>query len=299
MAPSPADLVRGTLRGTAERPLVVPLASAIAGELRGLEPQALLADAGVLSTLVADLAATLEVDAAVAGFRSYWDAEALGMTLSWPDGFPPVPAGRIGAAEPDLEQPQARVVLDAVARLRSLPGGRLCAAALSGPAELSRRCGGHPSPDAVARLQLGCARALCEAGAGIVFVAEQAEPPADAAAYRAGLAPLLGSIRFFGALAALHLPGDADGWAAVIDHDGPYLPCFDPDASPALAARLEEAGDRLFGLTLPPGAASARARELASGGRCALVTTTAELAGVVGVADLSDCVGNLRAAAAR
>jgi hypothetical protein len=294
MPAAPAEALRGLLRGRVERPLVVPLASAVAGELQGLAPEAFLADAGKLSLLIRQVTAALDADAAVAEFGSFWDAEALGMSLVWRNGFPPSPQGRPTGADPDLSRPRAAVVLDAVARLKTLLDGAVLAAGLAGPAWLSRLCGGDPSPETIARLQLPAARALCEAGAQLVFVVESADPPTDPSAYATALGPLLGSIRFFNALPVLHLPGAADGWEPVVAGGGPYVACFDPDASPALAALAERDGGPLFGVAVPPAGAGPAARRLAALERCALVTNDGELAGRVASRDLAAAAASLR-----
>lgn len=87
--------------------------------------------------------------------------------------------------------------------------------------------------------------------------------------------------------------GAAGGWRPVLERGGPYVPCFDPDAAPALVGV-----SRSFGLALPPGPPSARAGELASGGGCVLATHTRELAGVVPSRELTACAAHLREAAA-
>jgi hypothetical protein len=72
------------------------------------------------------------------------------------------------------------------------------------------------------------------------------------------------------------------------------VPCFDPDASPALAELLAGSHRRLFGLAVPPGLLTPRARELAASERCALVTHTRELAGIVPSRELAACTSQLR-----
>ncbi len=288
MAASPAQLLQAALRGAPERPLVVPLASAVAGELQDLQPQVVLADAGKLSMLVKEVAVSLGADAAVAEFGTFWDAEALGMTLDWSAGFPPTPRGTLGAL--DLGRPRAAVVLETVRRLRALVDLPV-AAGITGPAALARLSGAEV--EAVAPWSLAAARALCEAGARILWVVEGPEPPPDPAAYVAAAAPLWGSVRFYNALGVLHVAGAADGWLPVVERGGPLVPCFDPDGAPALAGV-----SRSFGLALPPGPPSARAGELAAGDGCVLVTHTRELAGAVASREIAGCAAELRAVAA-
>jgi len=210
---TPSQALQAALRGRPERPLVVPIASAVVGELQALGPEAVLADPGKLSMLVREVAVSPGADAAVAEFGTFWDAEALGMSLE----------------------------------------------------------------------------------AQVVFVVEEADPPPDPSAYAAALAPLWATIRFYGALGVLHLAGGADTWAPVLEREGPFLPCFDPEASPGLASVV---AGRSFGLALPPRPVTARARELASSSRCVLLTHTRELAAVVPGRALASCGAELRGAAA-
>lgn len=90
----------------------------------------------------------------------------------------------------------------------------------------------------------------------------------------------------------LHIAGAADGWEPLVASGGPYLTCFDPEASPGLAGCFRSSGS--FGLALPPGEPGEAARELASTGRCVLLTHDAELAGVVAARDLRKTVSALR-----
>jgi hypothetical protein len=181
----------------------------------------------------------------------------------------------------DVTAPRAAAVLEAVRRLKTLLDGPLLAASLTGGAA-----------------QLPLVRALCEAGAQIVFISESAEPPEDGAAYESELGPLLGSIRFYNALAVLHLPGAADGWLPVVSRDSAYLTCFDPDASPSLAALFEQEDRRLFGIAVPPGEPGPAARRLAALDRCALITHDTELAGRVASRDLAAAAATLKGLAA-
>lgn len=294
---TPAVALEAALRGRPVRPLVVPLASAVAGELQDLDPRAVLADPGKLSALVREVARSLRTDAAVAEFGTRWDADALGMSLDWAGGFPPALRGGIPASGSlDVSAPRAAAVLETIRRLRTLLDDLPCAAGITGPAALSRLAGGDPAPASAAALSLAAVRALCEAGARIVFVVEAPEPPDDPAAFAAALAPLWGSVAFYRALGVLHLAGAADGWEEVIERGGPYVPCFDPDASPGLAAFTAGRERGLFGLALPPGPVSARARALAASERCALVTHTRELAGAVASRDLVACAVQLAGA---
>ncbi len=109
------------------------------------------------------------------------------------------------------------------------------------------------------------------------------------------MVPVWQSIAFYQGTGVLHVAGAADGWEPFVAQGGPYLPCLDPERSPGLAGRFRSFGT--FGLALPPGQPGGAARELASTGRCVLLTNDAELAGVVVARDLRKTVSALRSAA--
>jgi hypothetical protein len=138
---------------------------------------------------------------------------------------------------------------------------------------------------------------LCEAGARLVWVVESVEAPDEPGALLDALAPLWGTINFYGGLGALHLSGAADDWQDMIEQGGPFVACFDPDRAPGLASFFGE-GERSFGLALPPTEdPSERALELARSGRCSVLTHTGELAGQVSAGDLPEAMRTLREAA--
>ncbi len=284
--------------GTVQRPLLAPLASAIAGELQGLSPEEFLRDTTKLSNAIRDLSRSLNADVAVAEFGTLWDAQAMGLSLDWSGGFPPRPQGELPASpSADFENSgRGPVVLEAVRRLSSLLGERaIVSAGVTGPGRLSRLSGGKLSAVEAVDPVLSAVRLLCEAGARLIWVVEDPEPPEEPEALAEAMVPVWQSIAFYQGTGALHLSGPADGWGPVVSSGGPYLACFDPEASPGLAERFRSSGS--FGLALPPGQPGEAARELASTGRCALLTNDAELAGVVAARDLRKAVSTLRSAA--
>jgi hypothetical protein len=299
MAPrSPAEVLQGAVMdGTVERPLLAPLCSALAGELQGLAPGAILYDVTRLSNAIRDLVRSLKVDVAVAEFGTLWDVEAMGVPLDWSAGFPPVPQTPLPAtAALDTRSGRGPVVTEAVRRLRALLGEQsIVAAGVTGPVTLAQLSGGALSAAEASALVLLAIRPLCEAGARLIWVVEGSEPPPDPTALAVALEPVWQSIRFYQGLGVLHLAGAADGWLALIEEGGAYLPCFNPECAPALAAHARNAAGKLFGLALP-GPIGDDLRELAHSGRCALVTNERELAGVVPARDLPRVVGELCAA---
>lgn len=293
---SPAQVLQqAATGGTAQRPLLAPLVSAVAGELQGLGPEEFLRDTTKLSNAVRDLARSLKVDVAVAEFGTLWDAETIGLTLDWSGGFPPRPKGELPACQPADFAGSGRgpVVIEAVRRLSGLLGDRaIVGAGVTGPARLSRLARGKVSPEEAAELILPAVRLLCEAGARLIWVVEEPEPPEDPDALADAMVPVWQSVAFYQGMGALHLAGDADGWGPFVAQGGPYLTCFDPDDSSGLANRFRSAGS--FGLALPPGPPGDTARELASTGRCFLLTNDGELSGRVAARDLRKMVASLR-----
>jgi hypothetical protein len=281
--------------GTVPRPLLAPLCSAIAGELQGLAPEVFLRDATKLSNSVRDLTRSLDVDVAVAEFGTLWDVEALGVPLDWSAGFPPVPLEALSATPTPgfVSNGRAPVVSETIRRLQALLRDRLVAAGVTGPVRLSRLSGDKLSPSEAVGLVLPAVRLLCEAGAKLIWIVEEPEPPGDPEALAAAMLPVWQSIRFYQGLGVLHLAGAADRWKPLIAAGGPYLPCFDPGRSPELAVRVRGARDA-YGLALPPGPPGEAARELARTGRCVLLTNDAELASAVHARDLRKVVADLR-----
>jgi hypothetical protein len=269
----------------------------VAGELQGLQPEEFLRDTTKLSNAIRDLARSLNVDVAVAEFGTLWDAEAMGLPLDWTGGFPPEPDGELPVPPvSDLANSgRGPVVIEAVRRLSSLLGERvIVSAGVTGPVRLSRLSGGKLSAVEAVDLVMSAVRLLCEAGTKLIWVVEDPEPPEEPEALADAMVPVWQSIAFYQGTGALHVAGSADGWEPVVSSGGPYLMCFDPEVSPGLAGRYGTSGG--FGLALPPGQPGEAARELASTGRCVLLTNDAELAGVVAARDLRKTVSALRSA---
>ncbi|HWK25166.1 MAG TPA: hypothetical protein VNS09_01305 [Solirubrobacter sp.] len=284
-------------------PRIAPLIAALGGEVSGLAPRDVLSDATKLAGSVRDLARSLGVDVATVEFASRWD---LGAALDWSTYPPAVRPGQTGgdasagrgaatltgapgpgggAATPGGDL--AGVLLDAVARVRAELDARVTvAASVTGPMLAARLTAADRATDAVAaaaKRALGAVRALAEAGAGLIWLVEDAQaPPDDPRAYARALAPVLGTARFYRADVALHIAGAADGWLDAVRGLRGAIACFDPAASPALAAE-----PRPFGVTVAPGA-----RALAAD--AALVTHDGELAGRVPARDLRAAVDALR-----
>jgi hypothetical protein len=261
---------------------VAPLVAALGGEVTGLTPREVLSDATKLAGSVRELSRTFGADVATVEFGSRWDLEAAGATLDW-SSFPPAVRG-LPSGEPTGGR--APALLDALTRVKAeLAGRAVAAASVTGPvaagddvALAAKRC-------------LVAVRALCEAGAGLIWIAEEGgRPPADAAALARAMTPVLGTARFYRAEAALHLPGAADGWLEAVRVLRQVIPCFDPERSPALGRELA-GGRRRFGVLVAP---ESRPAPLAHDPACVLVAHDGELAGRVAPRDLQAAVQALR-----
>jgi hypothetical protein len=281
-----------------ERPLVAPLLAAAAGEVEGLSPQAVLGHPTKLSNLLRDLTVGLRADVAVAEFGSLWDAEALGVPIDWSGGMPV--AGKAAAprppADPDFANSRrGAVVLEAIRRLRTLLNERALVAASVTGATMMAKLLGTASTIECGRYLLAAVRLLCEAGAQMIWVVEEPDPPADPSGLAAALAPVWGTIRFYQALGSLHLAGAADGWLDFVANDGQYVPCFNPELTPSLVSFFTD-NQRAYGLSLPPEEAGPGAKRLLRTGRCLFLTHDRDLAGRVPVQELGKAVACLHEA---
>jgi hypothetical protein len=266
-------------------PLVAPLVAAAGGQ----DPREALAGAAKLWTGARGLVRAAGADVATVEFGSRWELEAAGAVLDWSAGYPPRIAGGVPGAAPTGAR--AAALRETIARVHAALGERaLVAASVTGlvRASADRLAVAAPAPGVVgapapgadlaaaAKLMLAAVRALCEAGAGLVWIVEDgARPPAHAAAFAQALAPVLATVRAHRASAALHLAGAADGWLDAIRRLRQAIPCFDAARSPALAAALG-GGTRAFGVLVAP---AATPPALAGDPRCVLVTHDGELAG--------------------
>jgi hypothetical protein len=278
--------------------LVAPLIAALAADG---PPRDALADPAKLVKLLRSLRAGV----ATVEFASRWELEAAGVVLDW-SRFPPRPAAGMPSREPaGGRAPQVLAALAALRRGKALPAAsvtgpvaasaELSAASAPAPgagvgasrsaAAMSPRADAASGADvrASARLAVTAARALCDAGARLVWIVEDSGwAPRDAAP----LQPLVAAIRAGGALPALHLSGEADAWLEPVKRLRQALPCFDPARSPVLARELT---GHPFGVLAAPGE---RPHALAK--HAVLVAHDGELAGRVGADGLRDAVRSLR-----
>ena len=293
--PSPAQRLQQHAAGGP--PLVAPLFAMLCGELEGLTLREIAMNATKLSNTIRDLTRSLGATVATVEFGSRWDLEAAGAALDW-SVFPPRVAG--GAiTEPAAVATAARgpVIIDAIGRVAALLGDQaVVAASVTGPVSAARELG-DTDLRATAKLALEAVRALCDAGAKLVWVVEDgAAPPQDPAALAQASAAVLGTARFYRATAALHISGEADGWLDAVRVLRQAVPCFDAERSPVLAGELA-GGSRAFGLLVGPAGCGAATAELAREPRCVLIAHDGELAGRIAARELRDAVGALERAA--
>jgi hypothetical protein len=267
--------------------LVAPLIAALAAEP---SPREALADPAKLGKLLR----SLRIGVATVEFGSRWELEAAGVVLDW-SSFPPRPA-----AGAPVREPAGGRAPELLAAVRGLSDRLLVAASVTGPAAATAEVAAAAAPapgvavgDArvdvrpAVRLATIAARALCAAGARLVWIVEDSGwAPADAAA----LAPLVGAIRAAGATPALHLSGAADPWLEPVRRLRQAVPCFDPARSPALAGEFG-GGRRAFGVLAQPGE---RPHRMVMDPSCALVTHDGELAGRIPPSELRSAVRVLK-----
>jgi hypothetical protein len=287
-------LLEAAVSGKPERPLLAPLISAAAAELQGLGPRAFLQDVTKLTNGLRDLTLSLAADVATVEFGTSWDAEAQRVGLHWSPGQS-MPRRHPMSVLPEADfatRGRAPGVLEAIRRLRVLLQDRaLVAAGVTGPVTLTHLIGAR-SPTQTVPALLSAVRLLCDAGAQLIWVVEGPEAPSDPDGLGAAMTPVWGTIRFYQALGALHLSGEADAWLPFVALGGANVPCFDPDRAPAIASRALSNGTP-FGLALPPGVPTPTAKKLARTGRCLVLTHDNDLAGRVAVRDLLQTVGAL------
>ena len=285
MAGAPAGL-RAALEGRPiERPLRAPLLAALAAEVEDLDLREFLANAGKRSRILAGLASSMPIDVLVLDSGSGWDAEAVGLRTDWDGGYPPrIRAARGVDLRFDPVRGGAAVILDLLQRIQAVaPAGVSVGVTLVGPGALVAAADGAIGLPAATQLVLAAARAVAEAGAGVVIVREEGGADVDTAAYRAATAPLWRSLQFFRSVGVLQVDGVADPWAEVLAGAGPFLPVFNALPSPGAAAAVARAA-RAYGLALTPGVGHSLDSDLRSD-RCALLTHDRDLAGQVPVRD--------------
>jgi len=272
--------------GAAERTLLAPLVCAAAGEVEGLTPRAMLRNPTKLANTLRDLQRGLALDIVVPESGSYIELEALGVTLNW-DSYPPriITPLRSASPPPDLERRGRLPMLsDTLTRLKTVLGERaVTGVALGGPQRLVAASGGNITLSAAAELVLATVRLVCSKGVDLIWLMEEsADPPGDFSEWLMVTAPIWGTIRFYQAVPALHLPGRADGWLPVVEELGNNaVTCIDPEMAPNLAAQVSSTG--LYGAIIVPGKIKPTPTllQFLNSPGCLLLTSDADWAGRV------------------
>lgn len=294
MAPASATLHAAIEGQPVDRPLLAPLIAALAAQVEELDVRAFMSDAGKRSRILAELARSLPIDVLVLDSGSGWDAEAGGLVCDWSGGYPPSLLGAPGLeVRFDATRGRAPVMVDLLARAKAVvPDHVPLAVTVTGPATLAAAAGASLTLPAAVQQVLAAARAVCEAGAAVVFVREDGAAGTDPGAYAQATVPLWGSLRFFRSAGVLHVHGSAAGWEPVLMRPGAFLPVFDPSTAPALAGTLR-AGTRPFGVALPATGGPVGAEDLVANPHCALVTHDGDLAGRIPVRDVRAAVDSM------
>lgn len=293
MAGAPPALQAAIDGRPVERPLLAPLLAALAAEVEELDVRAFLADPGKRARVLADLARSMHIDVLVLDSGSGWDAQASGLMTDWAGGYPPlVRAGSAAEIRFDASRGGAPVTVDLLRRAAAVvPETASLGVTVTGPAALMAAADERLTLIEAVQQVLAAARTVAEAGAGVVIVRENGRARVGADGYAAATAPLWGSLRFFRSAGVLHVHGAADGWAPVLTRPGPFLPVFNPGASPAVADAMKGTS-RPFGLAVSA-TGTASVPDLVASRRCALLTHDLDLLGRVHIRDARAVVAGM------
>jgi len=186
---------------------------------------------------------------------------------------------------------------DTLTRLTAVLGDRaVTGVALSGPQRLVTASGGHITLSDAAELVLATVRLVCSKGVNLVWLMEEStDPPRDFAEWLMVTASIWGTIRFYQAVPALHLPGRADGWLPVVEELGNIaVTCIDPELAPGLAAQVSSTG--LYGAIIVPGKIKPTPLllQFLNSPGCLLLTNDADWAGRVPAREFGHTAGLLK-----
>jgi hypothetical protein len=327
--PTPRQLVQGLLQGTAPpRPLYLPIVFSHGARVENLPLPAFLTNPTKISNALRQIRGRLRADGVTCYFDPLLEAEALGGAVRWEaeDRTPslhwprPSAAGHLpdGIRPPEEAAKSGRigVAVEVIRRLKTvLRDDCLLMAGISGPFTLAALLiqpeGGDllRAPEISSALDLASAtisavaKALLEAGAGVIFIREEALPALsadDAADWASRLATTTNIIRFYQALPVLLLP---DGSAAAANREAILLQHWSCVVCPVLDASAPElpAG---FGVALPleafePGDSGTAKldesiRQIVSGPRPAVVTTAGDIPAAADMERLNKVWENIR-----
>lgn len=297
---TPTTILQAALAsGATERKLLAPLICAVAGEVEGLAPQAFLRNATKLANTLRDLQRGLNLDVVVPESGSCIELEALGATLDW-NSYPPklVSPIRSASVPSDVERRgRLPMLTDTITRLKTVLGDRAAiGVALSGPQKLVSASDGHISLSDAAELVLTMVRLICSKGVNLIWLLEDSSnPPSDLEEWQLATAPILGTIRFYQAVPALHLPGNAEGWLPIVQELGSSaITCVDPEKSPGLATAVSNAG--LFGVIVDSELTeiTPSLRQFIGSHGCMLITSDADWSGRIPAREMGNKIELLK-----
>jgi hypothetical protein len=327
--PTPRQLVQGLLQGTAPpRPLYLPIVFSHGARVENVPLPAFLTNPTKISNALRQIRGRLRADGVTCYFDPLLESEALGGAVRWeaedrpPSLHWPRPAA-VGHLPDGLRPPEEAaksgrvgVAVEVIRRLKTvLRDDCLLMAGISGPFTLAalltqlesndvlRAPGISSAIDLASAAISAVAKALLEAGAGVIFIREEALPPLsaeDASGWASRLATTINIIRFYQALPVLLLPG---GSAAAANHEAIVQRHWECVVCPVLDASARELPSG-FGVALPlealePGDSGGAKleesiRQIVSGPRTAVVTTAGDVPAAADMERLNKVWENIR-----
>ncbi len=329
---TPRQLVQALLQGAAPpRPLFLPIVFAHGARIENVPLRAFLTNPTKISNSLRQIRARLGTDGVMCYFEPGLEAEALGAAVQWDgDDRPPTfrwprPAA-VGELPEGLRSPEEAaksgrvgVAVEVIRRMKSiLRDDCLLMATVSGPFTLAAMLTQVEDNEALRAQDISAsaldlatdtispiAKALLEAGAGVIFIREEALPAfwaSEAFDWAARLATTINIIRFYQALPVLLLPRTGPAAAnrdLVVQQHWDCVVC--PALDPTGAGPDWPAG---FGAALPveafePGDSGsamldAGIRRIISGPRLAVLTTAGDVPATADMERLKKVWENVR-----
>jgi hypothetical protein len=336
---TPSEIVKGLLQGIAPpRPLFLPIVFSHAARVENLPLRSFLSNPTKISNSLRQIRGRLRSDGITCYFDPFLEAEAFGATVDWSaDGQSPSLRWPGQAAKGELPEAPAlsgagaksspvALAIDVIRRLKAIVRDDcLLTASVAGPFTLAaslmqldpKGAPGHaevfaPALDLAAIAISEIAKALAEAGAGVILIREDFLPalsPGGFESWTSRLATTINIVRFYQALPVLLL-GGAETFAAnreaIAAHSWDCVVCPTLGELAANGAAYTALGPARLGLALPPSAFDPsqpatpdfdeKARRIVSDLRPALITTTGDLPAAADMERLNKLWENVRRA---
>lgn len=207
-------------RGKAPAPaLLAPIVHCLAAQIEGLDAQAFLSNATLMSKCLTALQQALECDAIVCFVDAAATAEALGAQLDW-TSYPPtvlVKPERLPTANiAELLRSHGRIQtgVEVLKRLQAtVTDEPLFAVLITGPATLAAQIGTEGDTallDQCAQIVSETCRIFGESGAHMILIKEKLDAQTYGQAWQAALLPVINVARFYAALPVLIPAGMRD-----------------------------------------------------------------------------------------